>query len=575
MRCHSLLKSILASGLFAVAFPALADDGAERTNGVVEVTVSDAVTHRLDIRLFGQFMERASWSGETGPEGAAGEDGNLPTEIVERLEAMRIPIVRFPGGADVDYLDWTDSISNVPGRGVERPDSVVTHGDKITNRFGLDEYLALAERLGWQNLIVVNFLDGLSGEMPLDEAVRHAAGMVAYCNTKVGNPLPDGMIDWPAVRAANGRRAPYGVRIFQLGNEWFIPKFAERGRAGAKSEDPEVVAAWYRKCVLAFIEGMREVDPDIEIMIDGDMGGGIEEAILSDDDIRREVRHVTFHAYAPGPMGEIEGGGPSGGLSDEDWFFAWASMPGSYGEEGMNVSYGGRLDLARELDYSLAATEWNWNGWGFGQIAPKPRISWRRAAALGTAGFLHGMLRQGGTIKIATQSMLVGEGWDIAGLRYQPGGKGPVVMNAQSAVVDFYHRHHGEELLETTVSGLRFRSRPFKIGWAEPQSKIATLDVLTTRMAGMAYVHFVNRALDRDERVVLDLRALEPKAGESVFRTLRVVASAEEAEANGGWTRVQTEPPVPVSDGMADLVVPAGSVGILEVAVGGGAESRD
>ncbi len=159
-----------------------------------------------------------------------------------------------------------------------------------------------------------------------------------------------------------------------------------------------------------------------------------------------------------------------------------------------------------------------------------------------------------------------------AGRRYQSDGVGPVVMNAQSAVVDFYHRHSGDELLETTMSGIRFRARPFKVGWARPGSKIATLDVLATRAPGKVHVHFANRSLDRDEPVVVDPRALERRSGDAALRTLRVVADLGKVEANDGWTRERAEPPGPVRDGITNLVVPAGCVAILEVVRRGSAD---
>lgn len=40
----------------------------------------------------------------------------LPAEIVGMRRNMRIPIVRFPSGTDIDHIDWTDMVSNVPGR---------------------------------------------------------------------------------------------------------------------------------------------------------------------------------------------------------------------------------------------------------------------------------------------------------------------------------------------------------------------------------------------------------------------------------------------------------------------------
>ena len=103
----------------SLSLAASAAQGAEPAEPV-RIRVEAKELHKVDRRLFGQFLERPSW-GETGPEIATDTNGVLSAEVVSMLRAMQIPIVRFPGGTDVDYVDWTDMISNVPRRASERP----------------------------------------------------------------------------------------------------------------------------------------------------------------------------------------------------------------------------------------------------------------------------------------------------------------------------------------------------------------------------------------------------------------------------------------------------------------------
>jgi alpha-L-arabinofuranosidase len=125
-----------------------------------------------------------------------------------------------------------------------RPVSRGKDGKAITNRFGLEEYFALQKELGNQTILVVNLRDALVKKRPLAEAARIAAGMVAYTNAEVGQRLPAGMVDWPAVRAKNGRLAVQRVKYFQLGNEaWLMapPVLKEMGL------NDEAGAAWLRR----------------------------------------------------------------------------------------------------------------------------------------------------------------------------------------------------------------------------------------------------------------------------------------------------------------------------------------
>ena len=186
----------------------------------IHYRVLNKVLHPIDTRLFGSFMERASNGGENGPEGALMPGTHeLQPGVVKLLREMQIPIVRFPGGTDADFLDWQDMISNVPGRGADRPVSTGHENDKVTNNFGYDEFLQLRQELGWDAILVVNFRNGLLKIKPIEEAARQAAALVAYCNAPVGAKLPAGMLDWPAIRAKNGHPAPYSVKQWQIGNE--------------------------------------------------------------------------------------------------------------------------------------------------------------------------------------------------------------------------------------------------------------------------------------------------------------------------------------------------------------------
>ena len=126
----SLAVAIASVGPWAAA-------SAERPSHAtgIKITVSDIVLHEINPRLFGQFMERPSW-GEIGPEAAVVPGTHeLRPEARQLLRQMRVPLARFPGGTDVDYIDWLDMIDNVPGRPGERPVTKGHQGDRVTNNF--------------------------------------------------------------------------------------------------------------------------------------------------------------------------------------------------------------------------------------------------------------------------------------------------------------------------------------------------------------------------------------------------------------------------------------------------------
>lgn len=533
----------------------------------IRIQLETHVLHTIERRLFGQFLERPSW-GETGPEIAAGPDGKLSPEVVEMLREMRIPIVRFPGGTDVDYIDWTDMISRVPGRGPERPVTTGNSGEKVTNRFGYDEYLCLAGELGWDSILVVNFLDALAKRKPLAEAARHAAGLVAYVNAPVGAKLPDGMPDWPAIRAQNGHPAPYGVKIFQIGNEWWCDKFPNLVKSALRTNELSVLAPWYRDCIIAYVDAMRAVDPSIEFIIDGRMGHNEESLVLPDPDIRRRVRYLAVHHYAPtDAMTSPQRDGkavPTEMMKPSDWWLAWGTVLGAYDGEGNCQGFaGGGVLQWRPSGYEIAATEWNWNGWGKEKIDLGGGLRWQHAAAIGTAGFLNGMLRQGEAIRIANQSMLVGHRWGIAAIRVDPTGKLPTHRSAQGAATTFYNLHSGNRLLALKTGNVPCVAQPYRIGQTGARTSVTLLDIVATGSDTAVFVHVVNRSFDADLEAELDCSAFVPGHGRGMLHLLEAVPEDQVAERKG-WMSERSQP-VEVIGGKTRVAFPRRAVAILEV----------
>ena len=277
LACMALAAGLKIAGEFSSARAGEAD-------GPVIVKVRAEVLHRIDSRLFGQFMERPSWGGEIGAEVAILPGMRRLHPGAKRLiSEMQIPVARFPGGTDVDYVDWQDMVDSVPGRSAERPLTVGHTGNKVTNRFGYDEFLRLSEELGMQSIVVVNFRDGLLGERGPEEGARHAARLAAYCNATVDADLPDELAAWPRLRAKNRHPAPYGVKYFQIGNEtWAFLKEASRER--------------YISTLERYIDEIRGVDPGVKIIVDGQPA---DLAAQLHSRLGERIDYFAVHHYQP------------------------------------------------------------------------------------------------------------------------------------------------------------------------------------------------------------------------------------------------------------------------------------
>lgn len=499
---RATLMGVVCCGLVTAAGVSAAEAQA------IRLTVSNKTLHRIDPRMFGQFMERPSW-GEIGVEGALVPGTNrLQPKVRILLEAMEVPVIRFPGGTDVDYMDWRDMVSGVPGRAPQRPVSTGHQGHKVSNNFGYDEFLQFCEQTGAEAIVVVNFRDGLLKKKALKDAASHAAALVAYCNAPVSVNLPDEMSEWAALRAKNGRTKPYGVRYFQIGNEtWAFlseaEKLASRG-----------LGQYYVDCLKAYIDAMKAVDPQIEIIIDGHDGSLRGAVPLALEQLSGQIDYFATHFYRPWAMTGVFRGGRKIALKElsaEEVWYAWMAIT-EFDEYGQSVWYSRGLEAARRAGYRVAITEWNWNGW-WRNAASTPPLNSRWAKGVGAAGFVHAMMRSGDVIDIGCQSMLVGMGWGISAVHTDPAGVKDPVYLPTGQLTAFYSKHHGARLVKTNAIGVPTYEQPYRMGGISPKKKVAAIDLAATADETAVYVHAINRSFDKAMEVTIELSGFEPGEG--------------------------------------------------------------
>ncbi|MEI7501650.1 MAG: hypothetical protein WCJ61_00045 [Paludibacter sp.] len=465
--------------------------------------INNKVTATIDNKLFGQFMEKPSWEGEIGGDGAIDKKtGKVLPDVLAYLKDMNIPIIRYPGGTDIDYYQWYNLIDNVPGKHAKRPAYRNYSGSgKVTadNRLGLDAFLALCTELKTEPLLVVNIGDAFFKKMSIEEAAQSAAGFVAYCNSKVGTKLPKGMIDWPAVRTKNGHPKPYKITYFEVGNE--IQYFKTMKEKGVN----DTIVNHYMKCLEATVNAMLAIDPTIKIITDGEVKE-VSEQIKQK--LGNKISYLACHFYVPWGIDEVKSDTTKinvKSLSETDIWNAWVATPYINPETGLSYfPKTGKYNHAADGGYDLAITEWNWNGW-WGKKAGDAALNSRFAKGIGVAGFLHAMMRDGGRMKIGCQSMLVGNVWDINAIRVDTTGKKAARFFPTGKVTTLMAKYHGTQLLEMSATNQLFYPQPYKMTCLEPAPKVAYIDAVASRNKTTLFVSFISRDYNNDSTVELDL----------------------------------------------------------------------
>jgi len=281
---------------------------------------TDEVTGKINPNIYGHFAEHLGkciyggiWVGERSKipnvEGCR-------TDVVEALRRMGAPVIRWPGGCFADFYHWEDGIG--PRR--NRPRRVnMWWQQEEPNEFGTDEFLKLCSKVGAEPYICLNVGSGSPAE---------AASWLEYCNYG-GNSY------YSRLRARNGRRAPWKVRFWGVGNEnW--------GCGGAF--DPESYAHEYRR----FSIYLKRLDPSIELVACGhiseDWNLRVMESLKGQIDL---VDHLSIHKYFSGGSG-IE-------FSNEDYLKLFLGVDDLEREirrasEIVDFFAGGRKDIGIVVD---------------------------------------------------------------------------------------------------------------------------------------------------------------------------------------------------------------------------------
>jgi alpha-N-arabinofuranosidase len=136
-----------------------------------------------------------------------GEDSPIPnvngmrTDVVEALRRIKVPALRWPGGCFADEYHWRDGVGPKSGR----KRMVNTHWGGVVedNSFGTGEFMELCRQIGCEPYVNGNVGSG---------SVREMSEWVEYLNS-------DGDSTVVRERWSNGRKEPYGVKYWGVGNE--------------------------------------------------------------------------------------------------------------------------------------------------------------------------------------------------------------------------------------------------------------------------------------------------------------------------------------------------------------------
>ncbi len=160
---------------------------------------------KINKNIYGHFAEhlgRCIYEGMwVGKESSVPNTDGLRNDVVNALRALKIPVLRWPGGCFADIYHWKDGI----GPYEKRPRILNSHWGGVVenNHFGTHEFFRLCELTGAEPYICGNLGSGTVQEMQ---------EWVEYMTFDGESPMTE-------LRKKNGRQEPWKLTYFGVGNE--------------------------------------------------------------------------------------------------------------------------------------------------------------------------------------------------------------------------------------------------------------------------------------------------------------------------------------------------------------------
>jgi alpha-N-arabinofuranosidase len=246
-------------------------------NVTAQVTVSihkKSVISTIDKRLYGSFIEhmgRAVYSGIYEPAHTTADRHGFRQDVMELVNTLQIPVVRYPGGNFVSAYQWEDGI----GPQNQRPTrlDLAWHSSE-SNQVGLHEFAYWADQVGAEMMLAVNL-----GSRGLTEA----RNLLEYVNHDQGSY-------WADLRRKHGQEKPWGVKTWCLGNEMDGP-----WQIGQKT------AADYGRVARDTAKAMRAFDANLELVVCGSSSPDMptypewERVVL--EETYDVIDYISLHMY--------------------------------------------------------------------------------------------------------------------------------------------------------------------------------------------------------------------------------------------------------------------------------------
>ena len=288
------LTTLTAAAALCLVAPCAPAAEPAKVEATLKVDAPGAVISR---HIYGQFSEHLGsgiydgvWVGESSP---IPNVRGIRSDVVQALKAIKVPVIRWPGGCFADEYRWRDGV----GPRSERPSRKNNWWGAApeTNQFGTHEFMDFVEQVGSEAYVSVNV--GSSNPTEMREWIEYMT-----------SPGTDTLAQ---ERRKNGREAPWKVAFWGIGNESW-------GCGGNMT--PETYATELRRFSAFF---HKSEDNNGLRVGSGSSGSDVNWTDVVMKSAEKNMDALSLHYYTL-PTGDWGKKGAAVGFGDEQWLDTFA-----------------------------------------------------------------------------------------------------------------------------------------------------------------------------------------------------------------------------------------------------------
>jgi alpha-L-arabinofuranosidase len=199
---RTVIVTVLATGLLAGSTTSYGAEQAAEIRIGTERIAPPVTKHLAGVNHRWPQQGLGMWDAEADRPSA---------DMVDLSKRLDLSMVRYPGGTVANLFRWKRAIGPQAQRQCQTGGGFVGNQQPMDSVYGVEEHFRYTAEIGAQTQIMTSSV----------QPVQDAADFVEYLNAKVGTN-PGGGTAWAAVRAKNGHPAPYGVKLWEVGNELYL-----------------------------------------------------------------------------------------------------------------------------------------------------------------------------------------------------------------------------------------------------------------------------------------------------------------------------------------------------------------